>query len=128
MKVYVAAKFEEKVRVRAVCDLLRENGHTVTHDWTHETEGGSEAEQARADLDGVLAADVVIVLAHHAGRGLWIEMGAALATGKKVIYVDSTVAIDSDGNKKVEYVHTIFQRLPGVTVRHEIWGAVLEVY
>ncbi len=38
MNVYVAGRFRKYQEVRAVIDRLKENGHTITHDWTRTEE------------------------------------------------------------------------------------------
>lgn len=96
MKVYVAGKFEEKNRVSALMLTLKELGHTITHDWTTATEEGQTPstlcdyleKQSILDYNGILNCDVVIVLAHPEGKGLYVEMGIALSAYKPVIYVD----------------------------------------
>ena len=113
MKVYVAAKFQQKARVRAIYDGLRAFGHTVTHDWTHEDEGERTGKEltdyltrcAEDDVAGVKEADVIILLPHVGGRGLWVEFGLAL----------------SDPEKRIVVVHApdvncIFFNLPGVVI------------
>ena len=35
MKIYVAGKYQDRDRVRSIYQLLRENGHEITIDWTN---------------------------------------------------------------------------------------------
>jgi len=87
MNVYVAGKFEEKELVRTVQRTLLERGHTITHDWTGEDATGMEGEQleeyladnASRDVDGVAAAEAVLILNHPKGFGMMAEMGMAIA-------------------------------------------------
>lgn len=95
MKIYVAAKFEEKAMVRKVYSLLEDAGHTITVDWTQEDDsrylGLQKLEYWRAcghaDLRGVKDADLVLLFPHEKGKGLYAELGAALAWGKSVFIV-----------------------------------------
>lgn len=67
MKVYVAAKFEEKERTRQMQKRLRDIGCVITHDWTTEDAEGLSPEQvgpymrqcAINDFNGVLEADAI---------------------------------------------------------------------
>ena len=89
MKVYVAGELSDIAAVRHAQRTIVAAGHELTHDWSQDlelTQGyASRPEQsaaiARTDLDAVLAADAVVVLASSAepGRGLFVELGAALA-------------------------------------------------
>lgn len=69
MKVYVAAKFSNKERVRGVYALLQSAGHIITHDWTNNLQATPfslnpdfTAKYAREDINAVLAAEVFILL------------------------------------------------------------------
>lgn len=101
MKVYVAGRVKQIPRVQVVRDWLREEGHSITFDWT-----GPEGEQrsdwskapdvARGLADrerrAVLAADVVVLVGWgcaegEGGLGCFIEVGVALALGIPVVIV-----------------------------------------
>lgn len=95
-RVYVASAFEDFQRTRAVMAQLRNGGWTVTFDWTamadiYPTDNAplhERAKHARADLQGVRDADVVLVLTptdKSKGCGMWWEAGAAAALGKPVV-------------------------------------------
>ena len=96
MKIYVAAKFEEASRAHEVMAQLRAAGHIITHDWTGEAVGdrtGDVLESylrrcAEADINGVFEADLLLLLNHPAGKGIFVELGAALVLSKPVIVVD----------------------------------------
>ena len=87
MKCYVSTRFSRLEEAQSVIDSLRQLGHTITFDWTDYPAKKpfsqypyEAAELSRAGIDGVLAADVFILLAHHDGPGVFTELGAALAT------------------------------------------------
>ena len=94
MRIYVAAKLREDVvgSVRALYARLRALGHVITHDWT-QSDAPAEATAefwtrcAVGDAQGVESADAVIVLHHDKGKGLFVELGMAIALRKKVIAV-----------------------------------------
>ena len=81
MRLYVAAKWEDRPNARRWMDMLERAGHTITYDWTHAEQ--MSREQAEKDRDGVLSADAVVVVAERDLRycGTVCEMGMALAKG-----------------------------------------------
>jgi hypothetical protein len=96
MRLYIASRFGNYERVRAFVDAAKGVGHwTRTEEfdaWGHPSGGdGSqlpEAEQARhaqADLDAAAAADAVVLLPVPDMGGAYVEVGYALAHGKRVI-------------------------------------------
>lgn len=99
LKVYVAAKFSDKERVRGVYAQLRAAGHHITAEWfdhkptTPFSENKELAEfYAQKDINGVLAADIFILLSHaEPSMGASAELGAAIASyihfGKPKVFV-----------------------------------------
>lgn len=87
MKVYVATKWENRVRAKYVMQWLRENGHQVTFDWTVSDQ--ESVEGATSDMMGVLQSEIMVVLAEddYAFRGTYVEFGMAVAAGLPVIIV-----------------------------------------
>ena len=86
MRIYVATKWEEATRAQAVMALLRDRGHVITYDWTVQEQ--ESAQQAIADCEGVVSADLVILLLENPllpYRGTWVELGIALAAQKPVL-------------------------------------------
>lgn len=100
MNIYVATKFEEGNSARKVMEQLREQGHHITHDWTNEnSEGLQDAELeayllkcAKADLKGVEDCDLLLLLNHPHGKGMFTELGFAIALKKDIIVVRPKVA------------------------------------
>jgi hypothetical protein len=97
MKFYVATKWNRKDEAKRVIAALQERGHEITHDWTEEEDSLGLPDAARAefyalcaadDVDGVLDADVMLLLHDAAARGAYVELGIALAHGVRVIVVD----------------------------------------
>lgn len=93
-KVYVACSSKEIGRAEQVMATIRGRGGEITFDWTPDVrEHGSQAPDretgercARADLVGLAAADVVLVLdSPEYSYGRIGEHIAALALGKPVV-------------------------------------------
>lgn len=94
MKVYLAGRFHEKDFMRNAQEMLRAKGHEISWDWTkHKNirpypEHLEEAEeQASADIQGVKDCDIFILLSDEAGRGMYVELGVAVALQKKIFIV-----------------------------------------
>jgi hypothetical protein len=97
MKFYVTGRSTNITEVKRVIALIKAQGHQITFDWTeagmvkpyrdHKIEAGSFAEQG---IQGILDADIYLLLAHADGNGVFGELGAALASqqlhGKLRIY------------------------------------------
>lgn len=96
MNGYVASKFENKEEVRRVQKLLREAGHSITHDWTVEDATGLTGEVLEAylrrcaekDLAGVENCDFLFLLNYLHCAGSYTEFGMALALRRLVVVVD----------------------------------------
>ena len=89
MKIYVAAKWEDKDRAQEVQRLLRDAGHTITYDWTvNEEECGAQVEN---DIDGVRGADAFVGIFEQDLKyaGALMEFGAALAMNIPVYILGS---------------------------------------
>lgn len=99
MNLYVASSVRNFERVREIQQLLLEHGYTITYDWTRAApdevwrNGGAEGdpvflkEQARLDKEGVIFADIVVVLDHERNYGTLIEIGMAIAADIPVVIV-----------------------------------------
>lgn len=88
MKFYIASKLENYEQVQYLRDKLKEQRWIHTYDWTQHGSVKSISteilkEVAEKEFQGVKDADVVIVLTPQ-GRGTHVELGIALALGKKV--------------------------------------------
>ncbi len=99
MKVYVAAKLENKENVKSLHNKLAEKGHEITHDWTahkeirpYDKNRELALEYSTHEIKAVKDSDVFILLSEEdGGTGLHIEFGMALILnklfGKPKIYV-----------------------------------------
>lgn len=92
LKYYLATKVENWAMANEIADNLETAGWVQTYRWTsHGSNGNVEnlglsvkKEVAELEVKGVLAADVLVVLA-PGGRGTHTEIGVALGAGKPVI-------------------------------------------
>ena len=119
MKVYLAARFDEREKVREMQARLRELGHEITADWTtHDALAryGDLPDKARAyaveDLQGVVDADVFVFLTSASvGTGTHTELGTAIrefqATGRPRVYV-----IGEHNTRSIMYFHPAVERRP----------------
>lgn len=95
-KAYVAAPSVIWARARAKMDELEADGCVIAEDWTRAFREGTAAEiaadparsgeAAATCLAGVAAADLLVLLLAPGipSVGCWVELGAALAMGKRV--------------------------------------------
>lgn len=88
MKFYLSSSLRNRAQVRRAASFLKEDGWTHTCDWTEfelSSEEGTDSLRkiGESEFEGVKASDIVIVLTSQ-GRGTHIELGMALALGKKV--------------------------------------------
>lgn len=92
MKIYVAGPLADVATVRAVQSAVVAAGHELTLDRTEDAslveDYGSQldvsGESAQEELNAVMAADAVLVIAsEHDGRGMFVELGAALARAQR---------------------------------------------
>ena len=129
MKIYVAGPVADVATVQEIQHAIVAAGHELTLDWSagasfaenYASRPESSAQLAREMLDAVLAADAVLVVAsQHDGRGMFVELGAALAraTGGDLEHV---VLVGEIRHESVFYLHPLVQRVP--TIEH--WLAEL---
>lgn len=101
MKVYLAAKYSRRFELRYVRNAMKTHGIEVTSRWIDNEDGesekgsaseGSAENAALIDLEDIDKADAIIFFGEPAGTavkggGRWLELGYALAKGKKCIAV-----------------------------------------
>ena len=95
MKVYIATQLANAPAQQKLANFLHSHGVELTFDWTKQdnqlttdrTFTEEELSQHSVnDLEGVRAADVLIVLLPGA-FGTYVELGGAIMSGKRVIVV-----------------------------------------
>lgn len=133
MKVYLAARYDQRVELIRVASMLTAVGIGVTSRWlegTHEIPGYPKAMDrfaeflagyfAAVDLVDIDRADAVILftqgdLGVHVSGGKHVETGYALAKGKRVIVVGPR--------------ENVFHYLPHIEhypTAEEFWGSVVD--
>lgn len=102
MKIYVAAKWEDRPRAREVMGQLIAAGHVITHDWTWVDQVTTL--QAALDKRGVMDAETLVFVAEQDLRytGALVELGIAIGRGIPCYIIGP--AID----------HCIFLHLPQI--------------
>lgn len=105
MKFYVAGRTNRIAEIKELISQLEGLGHECTHDWTRVDNADLQRPYhnhieivqtfAVADIHGAVASECFIIFADKEGTGMYVEMGAALASGAKVYaigkYNDQTV-------------------------------------
>jgi len=109
-RFYVAGSFTNFALVRGIAELLKEHGWLHTYDWTSvETEAEKDKPSIAVDeINAVVTADLIIVVIspNKAQRGTHCEIGAALATGKKILlFAQDEAHIYADGYTCVFHQH-----------------------
>lgn len=100
MKVFVSAQIRETKRTREAFAAFKNAGMAITHDWTNSDNIGDKRKRkaesgmrASRDINGVVNSDAYVLLSdnRHVGKGMYAELGAALAlnqtTGSPKVYV-----------------------------------------
>jgi len=85
-RFYVSSRKDRSEQANALSEALKAHGWERTFVWTDQPSAGPEARAAtaEAELKGVRDADILVVLL-PGGFGTHVEIGAALALGKKVL-------------------------------------------
>lgn len=123
VRIYVAGPLAAVETVQAVQFAVVAAGHELTLDWsrgpdvTFDDYGSLpavSAELASADLDAVLTADAVLVVAsEHDGRGMFVELGAALARAR-FGDLKHVVVVGPIHHESVFYYHPAVRRVSAV--------------
>ena len=119
MKVYVAGSLSDVGAVQEIQATVIAAGHDVVLDWTRAADidvsdyASNPVESGRValeDLRAVLAADaVLVVVSEHSGRGMFVELGAALCRAEQGD-LEQVVVIGSVRHDSVFYYHPAVRR------------------
>ncbi len=84
-KIYVASNNVK--RAQSIMSLLKENGHTITFDWTINIENSSEQDKEKAiiEREAIRNCDALVYLWDENQESARYEAGMAMGLGKKVI-------------------------------------------
>jgi hypothetical protein len=113
MKVYIAAKLENRQEVERIIKLIRDKNHEIIIDWTkdepinkpYENNIQVAKERTIRDVSGIKNSDAFILLTDEGtNKGMYIELGVAIdsniRTGKPKIYVT-----DKNIHNSIFYYH-----------------------
>ena len=125
MKFFVSGKVGVEGDARSVMNALRAAGHEITFDWTtidhlrpYDENAAASREAAVKESHGVKDADVLIVLPHDQGVGIYVELGIAIGSGVPVRVVTNvesrTMFFHHPLVKKVDSLEQILKEF-GVT-------------
>ncbi len=119
----MAGALADTEKVQEVQSAVVAAGHELTLDWSRGPDGqfddyGSlpavSADIATEDLDAVMTADAVLVVAsEHDGRGMFVELGAALARARSG-ELDHVVVIGRIRHQSVSFYHPTVLRVSAV--------------
>ncbi len=89
MKVYIAAPYELRDTTIEIMKILEESGHEVTSSWLRTIAPMTDV-VACQDLTDVETADTLLIInpanwKDKGGGGRHVEMGYAIARGKKIV-------------------------------------------
>ena len=116
MKFYIAARFGMKEEVKEIYKKLQEKGHEIVGDWTlhlpikpYDQNQEMSKNYSEEDIQGVLDCDVFLLITDGAGTGMYVELGAAIASflqNKK----PSIYAIGEHNSRSMFYFHPVVKR------------------
>lgn len=109
-RFYVASSFRNIVNVRYIAQTLESKGYVNTYDWTQNASALDGSTVTLDDLrsigqherDAVIGADVVVVLL-PGGKGTHVELGIAIAQGRRIILHSPAEVIDNPGATSTFY-------------------------
>jgi len=122
VKIYVAGPLADVATVRSVQSTVVAAGHELTLDWTEEAslmeDYGSQLDVsgklAEEELNAVMVADAVLVVAsEHDGRGMFVELGAALARAQQG-ELAHVVIVGEIRQESVFYFHPVVERVANI--------------
>ncbi len=115
MKFFVSGKVGLAGTALRVMEQLRAAGHEITFDWTtiphlrpYDDNAKCSRETAILESRGVKNADVVVILAHEKGVGMFVEMGIAIGAGIPVR------VITTDESRTMFFHHPLVRRVTDV--------------
>lgn len=129
MKIFVSGQIEDIENVRKIQKAFVDAGHEITHDWTT-NEGGTKmlgsredklnnveesARRTQKDIAGVVESEVYVICTNNksVGKGMYVELGAALAlnakVGKPKLYI-----LGEMNHMSIFYLHPALQSVGSV--------------
>lgn len=124
MKIFISGQIDDSTSIKRLLDIAVSNGHEITHDWTKtDTFMGDEStklanlkeseQRAFKDIKGVIDADVYILSSdnENVGKGMYVELGAALALRQAGVKdAPDVYIIGSLNHMSIFYLHPLVKR------------------
>ncbi len=116
MKFYIATSLSRMTAHRIVRDALKNWDHEISYDWTLHGSVKSVSKErlqevASLELNGISEADFVVVLL-PGGHGTHLELGFAIARGKKVfLHTEDPLTFELGPQTNAFYHHPDITRL-----------------
>jgi hypothetical protein len=114
MRVFLSAQLEDHEDIAEAKNGILSAGHTLPHDWTvtdiltpgFDAQAEKAGEIARFDIEGVLTADVFVILTSNekVGKGMYAELGAALARAELGL-LQHVLVVGERRHESVFYYH-----------------------
>jgi hypothetical protein len=138
-KFYVASSFRNIVNVRYIAQTLESRGYVNTYDWTQNALARDAGQVTLGDLrsigqrerDAVTGAHVVVIML-PGGKGTHVELGIAIAQGRRTILystdeIISNLEITSTFYHlpELEKCHGTLDDLLAMIVGREVAGAIV---
>ena len=126
MKFYVAGKWQDRFAVQKIHQALIDRGHEITVDWTNHVDPQNQSilrEWSERDIEGSTQCDTYIGVFRRkvVYTGALVEMGAALAAGRRVWIIgneiDSCIFMNHPLVVKFPSVKTMLRVLDGIPRR-----------
>jgi hypothetical protein len=96
MKFFVSGKVGDDQVTKTVMETLKKAGHEITFDWTtinhlrpYDENSVASREAAVSESCGVKNADVLVIVPHDIGVGMYVELGIAIGVGIPIRVVSS---------------------------------------
>ena len=129
MKIFVSGQIEDIENVRRVQAEFIKAGHEITHDWTTNETGSKmlgttesklenldeTKKRATDDINGVVNSDIYVICTDNekAGKGMYVELGAALALRVK-FDTPKIYLIGGMNHMSIFYLHPAIIRVDSV--------------
>ena len=130
MKIFISGQIDESEKINKLMKLIKSSGHSITHDWTatdaflgdnkSKLDNPEESgRRAKADIQGVIDCDVYVLCSDNknVGKGMYVELGAALALKQAGIASSPEIYIIGPLNHmSIFYLHPLVKRRDNIEI------------
>ena len=118
--VYVASRFNKRLKVKEIFSRLEKLGYSISYDWTnhksikpYEDNEELSRDYSIEDIKNSIQSDYFILLTSEAGTGMYVKLGSAIFSniinGKPKIYV-----VGNYINRSMFYFHPAVERIKNI--------------